>query len=320
MKCTALCMCAALLPVSFLQAGTQQIEAPQEGSVISFHLENDMFVGDDDNYTNGVRFAWMSGTTSRSHTFSGMLGTVLGGTNASDSWRRFMGMSGSANLTLGLTSLVKNEDRANSLELQLGTTGTNSLAKGSQHFIHKLWGMEQWPGWANQLPGEMTANLFFKRYYRLRGLEKRYGSGFETDALAYWHADAGTVKVQAGGGMSFRFGYNLGNTSPENSIRGATSAAPPFVYNRMSVSNWGYYGYIHAAVRAVAHDLYLDGTVFRSSPKYVNKYPVVGEWGYGFGLRYKRSELLFGLHYMTKEYTQQESMQCVGVLQLRHTF
>lgn len=35
---------------------------------------------------------------------------------------------------------------------------------------------------ANQLPGEMTANLFFKRYYRLRGLEKRYGSGFETDA------------------------------------------------------------------------------------------------------------------------------------------
>lgn len=78
--------------------------------------------------------------------------------------------------------------------------------------------------WSNQLPGEMTANLFFKRYYRLRGLEKRYSSGFETDALAYWHADAGTVKVQAGGGMSFRFGYNLGNTSPENSIRGATSA------------------------------------------------------------------------------------------------
>lgn len=84
---------------------------------------------------------------------------------------------------------------------------------------------------ANQLPGEMTANLFFKRYYRLRGLEKRYGSGFETDALAYWHADAGTVKVQAGGGMSFRFGYNLGNTSPENSIRGATPAQrlPSFI-------------------------------------------------------------------------------------------
>ena len=67
----------------------QQIEAPQEGSVISFHLEIDMFVGDDDNYTNGVRFAWMSGTTSRSHTFSGMLGTVLGGTHAADTWRRF---------------------------------------------------------------------------------------------------------------------------------------------------------------------------------------------------------------------------------------
>ena len=110
MKCTALCMCAALLPVASLQAGTQQMEAPQEGPVISFHLENDMFVGDDDNYTHGVRFAWMSGTTSRSQTFSGMLGTVLGGTNASGSWRRFMGMDGSPNLRqqwgLDLTQLM----------------------------------------------------------------------------------------------------------------------------------------------------------------------------------------------------------------------
>ena len=44
MNCTALCMCAGLLSVASLQAGTQQIEAPQEGPVISFHLENDMFV------------------------------------------------------------------------------------------------------------------------------------------------------------------------------------------------------------------------------------------------------------------------------------
>lgn len=356
MKCANLCMCAGLLAAAAapLYAGSTFMGgAPQEGAIISLHVENDMFVGDDDNYTSGVRIGWMSGTTAESRTFSGALGTVLGGTNASASWRRFMGMNGSpnlrqqwglnltqlmytpeqkasyplynqhpyvGNLTLGLTALVKNEDRANSLELQLGTTGSPSLAKGSQHFVHKLWGMDQWPGWSNQLPAEMTANVFFKRYYRLRGLEKHYSSGWETDALAYWHADAGTVKVQAGGGISFRFGYNLGNTSPENSIRGATSAAPPFVYNRTSVSNWGYYGYVHGSVRAVAHDLYLDGTVFHSSPEYVNKYPVVAEWGYGIGVNYKRTEFLFGLHYISKEYTQQESIQCVGVLQLRHTF
>lgn len=354
MKGTALYASAAVLAATVcVHAGPVREAAPQEGPVISFHLENDMFVGDDDNYTNGIRFGWMSGTTAESRTFSGMLGTVLGGTNSSASWRRLMGMDGSANLrqqwgldltqlmftpeqkatyplnnqrpyagdlSLGLVSLVKNEDRANSLEFQIGATGSASMAKGAQHFIHKLWGMAQWPGWSNQLPGEVTANLFFKRYYRLRGMEWHHPGGFETDALAYWHLDAGTVKVQAGGGMTFRFGYNLGNTSPENSIRGAVSAAPPFVYNRASVSNWGYYGYVHAAARAVAHDLYLDGTVFHSSPKYVNKYPVVGECGYGFGIRYKRTEFLFGLHYFTKEYTQQESAQCVGVLQLRHTF
>lgn len=224
------------------------------------------------------------------------------------------------NLTLGLSSLVKNEDRANSLELQVGTTGSASLAKGAQHFIHKLWGMEQWPGWGNQLPSEVTANLFFKRYYRLRGLEKHYGSGMETDALAYWHLDAGTVKLQAGGGMTYRFGHNLGNTSPENIVRGGTSSAAPFVYNRRSVSNWGYYGYLYASVRFVAHDLYLDGTVFHSSPKYVNKYPVVAEWAYGFGVRYKNTDFLFGLHYSSKEYTKQASIQCIGALQVRYNF
>ena len=89
--------------------------APQEGSVISLHVENDMFVGDDDNYTSGVRIGWMSGTTAESRTFSGMLGTVLGGTNASDSWRRFMGMNGSSNLRqqwgLDLTQLMFTPER-----------------------------------------------------------------------------------------------------------------------------------------------------------------------------------------------------------------
>ena len=53
MKCAALRVCASLLMAgaSSLYAGTAPAAAPQEGSVISLHVENDMFVGDDDNYT-----------------------------------------------------------------------------------------------------------------------------------------------------------------------------------------------------------------------------------------------------------------------------
>lgn len=117
MKCAALRVCASLLTAgaSSLYAGTVPAAAPQEGPVISLHVENDMFVGDDDNYTSGVRIGWMSGTTAESRTFSGMLGTVLGGTNASDSWRRFMGMNGSSNLRqqwgLDLTQLMFTPER-----------------------------------------------------------------------------------------------------------------------------------------------------------------------------------------------------------------
>lgn len=100
------------------------------------------------------------------------------------------------NLTLGLTSLVKNEDRANSWSCSSAPRARISPRAPSISSIScGVWAMARL---GQPAPGEMTANLFFKRYYRLRGLEKRYGSGFETDALAYWHADAGTVKVQAG--------------------------------------------------------------------------------------------------------------------------
>jgi hypothetical protein len=224
-------------------------------------------------------------------------------------------------LTLGLSSLVKNEDRANSFELQVGATGRPSLAKGSQHFIHKLWGMEQWPGWATQLPSEAVANVYFRRYYRLRCLETHNMSGWETDSLVYWHADAGTLRVQAGTGFSFRFGFNLGNTSPENSLRGAVSDAAPFVYNRTSsISDWGYYFYLNGSVRVVAYDYYLDGPVFHDSPKYVDKYPVVAEWAYGFGVMYKNAQFIFGFHYATKEYKKQMNIDAIGSLQIRYTF
>lgn len=326
-------------------------DAPQEKASISFHLENDVFIGNDDCYTNGVRFGWQSASTIDDESFAGILGTMLGGTNASNSWKQIMGMTGSdhlrqqwginltqkmftpehryssplygsqpyvGHLALGLSSLVKNEDRANSFEFQLGTTGSASLGKGAQHFVHKLFDMEQWPGWGTQMPSELTLNAYFKRFYRLRSLETHYTSGLESDALAYWHIDAGTVKCQAGAGFTWRIGYELGNSVPDNFIMGANTATP-FVYNRKA-ADWSYYGYLHGAIRAVAHDLYLDGTVFHSYPEYVNKYPVVAEGGIGFGIRYKDFDFLFGLHYSTRQYTSQESNQCHGVLQMRYSF
>lgn len=282
------------------------------------------------------------------------LGTILGGTNASPDWSRFCGMERTPALRqqwavtltqlmytpehksfdpiigertyagylgVGLGTLVKNEDRANSLELQIGVTGDPSLTRNTQHFIHKHLCMVQWPGWDYQLPSEVTFCFFFKRYYRLDFLEYTSSTGrFETDGFAYWHADLGTLYVRGGLGMNYRFGYNLPASSSELAISGATYATSPFAKQKKFNSNWSYYGFTGCAGRYVAHDIFLDGTVFHSSPKYVDKFPCVLDVYAGAAARYKNLELVIGYMMRTKEYHTQESPQVMGSVQIRYSF
>lgn len=324
-------------------------------NVISLIVENDSPAGSDKDYTSGVRLGWMSSSSSYqdSSAWGSALGALTGGPGASSGWSRFMGMDRTpalrqqwgftltqlmftpedkreepiydqrpyaGYLALGLGTLVKNEDRANSFELQLGTTGSPSMVKNSQRTVHKILDQDRWPGWRYQLPSEFAFCFYFKRYYRLRCLEYSSPSGFETDSYAFWHTDLGTIYLRGGVGFNFRFGYNLPVTGSDTTIAGGSLAAGPFVKNKKNVSNWSYYGYTGFAGRVIGHDLFLDGTVFHDSPKYVNKYPFVADVTLGAGLRYKNTDFIFGYTLRTKEYSTQNNPQLLGTLQLRYSF
>lgn len=334
---------------------------PQEKSSIGFQLENDFFAGKDQNYTNGARLSFLSkssgsnGGDGFSDRMARTLGSLTGGTEASHAWSKFCGMERTpalrqqwavsltqlmftpenintsqpiigqhpyaGYLALGLGTLVKNEDRANSFELQLGVTGKPSLAEQAQGTVHRMFKMKTWPGWDNQIPSEFAFCFYFKRYYRLDFLESRSRSGaFETDGLAFWHADLGTVYLRAGAGMSVRYGYNLSDTSPDFSINGATYLSSPFVKKRDYSSNWSFYGFSGMALRAVGHDLFLDGPVFHESRHYVDKLPLVLDLNSGIVLRYKQAELLIGYFLRSREYRQQERLHVIGMVELKASF
>lgn len=331
---------------------------PQERPSFGFQLENDLFLADDDNYTNGIRFSFLSKSCDNqaqgtSDALAKSLGTLTGGTNASPAWSKFCGMDRNASLrqqwavtltqlmftpktmsskriigehpyagylALGIGTLVKDEDTANSFELQLGTTGHASLADRSQNTIHDMWQIDKWPNWKSQLPSEFAFCFYFKKYYRLRFLEYKSGDGFETDGFAYWHTDLGTVYLRGGVGMSYRFGYNLPNTSVDFPINGATYLNNPFVKRENHTSNWSIYGFTGFAVRAIGHDLFLDGTVFHNSPHYVDKYPVVCDVNAGVGARYKNVDFLFGLFFRSQEYVHQEPIHAMGSFEIKISF
>ncbi len=314
--------------------------APQERASFSLQLDNDLFVGSDCNYTNGIRFAYLSETTlvtggsfwdwqafgmertSSLRSQWAMTLTQLMYTPENKSSRPLYNEHPYGGyLALGFGNMVKNEDRANSLEFQLGVTGKASLADDAQYTIHHFWEMDQWPGWEHQIPSELVVEFYFKRYYRIPGLEYREASGFGTDGYAYWNVDAGTVFVRGGGGAAYRFGYNLPNDSAtEYSLNGASYQTSPFVRNDQSISDWSVFGTASLGVQGVAYNAFLDGPVFHDFPKYVTKYPVVGNASLGMGIRYKSFEGFFGYQWTTKEYTTQKGMHCVGTVELRYRF
>lgn len=324
-------------------------------NTIHLLIENDSPSGSDKDYTSGVSVGWVSSSTSYndSPSISSALGTLAGGTNASAGWSRFLGMDRTPALRqqwgltltqlmftpenkrhyplynehpyagylgLGIGTIVKNEDRANSLELQIGATGNASLAKNSQRRTHKILGEERWPNWSSQIPSEFAFCFYFKRYYRLRSLEYENAGGFQTDSLAYWHTDLGTVYLRGGIGFNYRFGYNLPSTGTGCSYAGGSLASSPFARSKKSISDWSYYGYAGLEGRVVGHDLFLDGPVFHSYPKYVNKYPLVADASLGFGIRYKEVDFLFGYTLRSKEYSTQCNPQLLGTFQIRYSF
>ena len=67
---------------------------------------------------------------------------------------------------------------------------------------------------------------------------------------------------------------------------------------------------------AIAHNITLDGPVFRSFSTGTNSRPAVAEVYAGFGLRYREVNFSYVHTYRTKEFDGQNSAQSFGSLTL----
>ncbi len=325
-------------PVLMVQNGAAALA--QEPASFAIQLDNDVFLGEDCDYTNGIRFSflsesspiapgsfwnWLAVGVERSPELRSQWAATLTQLMYTPNTRSEEPIPGerpyAGYLGLGVGSLVKNKDRANSWEFQLGVTGKYSLADDSQYAVHKFWGMELWPGWQHQIPSELVFQFYFKRFYRLNCLESRDVSGLGSDGYFYWNADVGTLFVRGGGGLAVRYGFNLpGDAATEYNINGANYMTSPLVRNDVSFSDWSVYGVAAIGVQGVAYNAFLDGPVFHDYSYDVATHPVVGTASLGVGVRYKNVEGYFGAQWSSREYASQESCHWVGSLNLRYRF
>ena len=162
--------------------------------------------------------------------------------------------------------------RQHSFEMQVGIIGPESGAEWIQTELHELIDSEAPLGWDNQLPTEPAVNLTY-RYRRRLG-------GDHLDLVPHFGANLGTLMVTGNAGATVRAGWNISGF-PQTII---PATGEPI--DRGERPDWELYLFAGAEGRAVAHNIFLDGTVFSDSHS-VEREDFVYDLTGGLSLRYK---------------------------------
>lgn len=200
---------------------------------------------------------------------------------------------------MGQEALV--EDRVG---FQLGVVGPAALAETTQGWIHSLNGTARPAGWANQLRNEPGLNLMAQRRWHIFG----DALGHETAIVPHVAAVVGTVNTHAEAGFEFRLGedlhYDLNNPFMLDGVRGGGFFNPP--------DGLSWYLTAGARARVVAHNLFLDGSVFADGGHSVDKKPLMTEAHIGFGYTFHGFRFGYSYVWRSAEFDGQSEGQGIG--------
>lgn len=305
-------------------------ESKHSSSFFTFQLDNDLFRDTDQNYTNGIKFQYgrQFVDDENLNLFERSMKNMLDSCNfdAKESRDSIYDWSVSLQQTiftpnsiqattpppgerpysgwLGIEYAINKHDAQTSsgFSVSIGTTGDNSLARSAQDEVHRIRGIELFQGWDTQTPAEFTFNLHFNRKHRINRLQRIDVGALEFDGFLEYGASLGNLRTAAYGGVMYRAGYNL---PVDYSIpRLQAASTPPSFYLDDDSSDKSFSAYVFASLRAsvVAHDISLDGPVFRDHTFTVDSKPLVGELIYGAGIRYKHLSLVYARTIRTDEF------------------
>lgn len=329
LKATSLAI--ALTAASPALASDPRLPEDDKG-ILNFTLENDLFADQDDGYTTGVRFAWLT-SESQAPSWANWLAKNL--LPYADTRRQRVSIAAGQSMftptntvaaapqpndrpyagwLYGSVGVVSDTGKTlDNVVLTVGMVGPSSKAHQSQDFIHDVIGADKANGWDNQLHDELGIELSYERKWR--GLYEFSPFGVGLDATPHAGFSVGNVHTDAIGGMTFRLGYDLPADYGPPRIRPSLPGSDFFI----PTQDVG--GYLFAGVegRAVARNIFLDGNTFKDSIS-VDKKNAVGSAQFGVAMTYKETRLSYTHVFMTKEYDQQPNAEQFGVVTLSMRF
>lgn len=266
-------------------SGATQVCAASDGA-LTLTLENDTFMGSDNNYTNGLGIAWVSGAVS------------AGDQSAVGRWTRFWSFlplmrderytkyaswalahemntpddikdpnpSADDQPYSGILSVdsilyLHKRDWTHAWQLKLGVVGPASRADDAQRHFHRLIGADEPRGWHTQLPNEPVVNLGYSVAHRVAG--GRAGTSAEWRVVPVATVGVGNYFTGAGVGMYGEFGWNLVDALGITALRSGLNAASTVGVGPLD--RWSVSFFAGIGAYAVGRYLPLDGTLFRDS-------------------------------------------------------
>jgi hypothetical protein len=316
-------------------------------------LDNDLFFNNDKDYTSGVRIAQIrefERTPKALNRVQNLLQPMTGAKSDS-SFNQFR-LSGKEAIRYswgtGITQLMftpkdydastplpgerpyagwlglefslhaKTERCASSVTMTLGTTGKNSLAQGTQDWVHRNISKSQtFKGWDSQVPSEITLNFFFDHKKRLMKEAMMRDSLIELDGYSEWGAALGNFKTNAYVGGMIRAGYNLKSSYSIPRVQVGSYGHELFEKADPNRGPFSIYGFFGGRAAAVLHDITLNGPVFQNYEHTVKTKPLVGELVTGCGISWNQLELSLSRTFRTREFKSQNNSHSFGSVLLR---
>jgi hypothetical protein len=199
------------------------------------------------------------------------------------------------------------------LQVTLGIIGPASLAAESQRLAHNIFNGDKPMGWHTQLRNEPGLIITYQRSDKLFEQQSVLGATF--DIQPHFGVAIGNVYDYVNAGAMARLGFNLprdfGPMRIDPSLPGSDYFEPTA----------GLGGYLFAGVdgRAIARNLFLDGSSFRTSQS-VSKYNLVGDVILGAALTFESMRLAFTHVIRSKEYKTQTEPAGYGSVSLTFRF
>ena len=336
--------CLLLFLLLFLPLAALSAENPWTHN---FYFENDLFIGTDSDYTNGMKYSLISpdlapqaplnrtakipraaldffhrlpliksAPAETGHKLEVAIGQNMYTPQDTSRYdlitddRPYAGYSYLSTAYHRKSEEGEGWSQMDTLEVQLGMVGPLSLAEQAQKFVHKVRDLQRPNGWAHQLENEPGLTLAFERKWLYHPTNRQR---FCADLIAHAGAALGNVMTYFNAGAEIRTGWNIPRSFAVSVIRPAGSS-----WNT-AVSGFSLYLFGAVNGRYVLRDIFLDGNSFSNSHS-VDKEPLVADLSSGVTARYERLSISLAYTKKTREFTLQEEPHGYGSMTLSYAF